>query len=170
MHEQQDDDNRVPAWQAKIWMIVVIGFGLCIFFFIGYACYMLHSQLGLLLESAKVDPLSALTGTGMLGSQFLRGLSILIGGAVVFGGVSISFFSGSDVNSFSGEGRKFGGGKILISTKTPGIVGILVGGGIIMYAIHAPYYYEHTTPNIKAKMVSTNLPTNNTPPPKKDTK
>lgn len=31
MHEQQDDDNRVPAWQAKIWMIVVIGFGLCIF-------------------------------------------------------------------------------------------------------------------------------------------
>jgi hypothetical protein len=40
----------------------------------------------------KVDPLSALTGTGMLGSQFLRGLSILIGGAVVFGGLSISFF------------------------------------------------------------------------------
>lgn len=92
MHEQQDHNNRVPAWQAKIWMIVVIGFGLCIFSFIGYACYMLHSQLGLLLESAKVDPLSALTGTGMLGSQFLRGLSILIGGTVVFGGCQYHFF------------------------------------------------------------------------------
>ncbi|MCW2107159.1 UNVERIFIED_ORG: hypothetical protein M2402_004350 [Rahnella aquatilis] len=154
-----ESEHRFQNWQARIWRIVVIGFGVCVLFFVIYACYMLHAQIGLLLISAKTDSLAAITGTGMLGSQFLRGLSILIGGAVIFGGLSISFFSGSDMNSFS-RGGDNDVGKVSISTKTPGIVGVLVGGVIIIYAIQAPYYYEHTVPITKTKMISTNVPAN----------
>ncbi|NIF21754.1 hypothetical protein [Candidatus Pantoea multigeneris] len=152
--ERRRFNNVFPVWQSRVWMIVVLGFGLITVLCILYACYMLENEISILTEGLKKDPLMALTGTGMLGAQFLRGLSILMGGAVIFGGLSISFFSGQDTHIINGEVNESVKAKVSLSTRTPGVLGVITGGIIIVYALYTPYTYQH---NAGSYMSSTNV-------------
>ncbi|WP_157060515.1 hypothetical protein [Pantoea sp. A4] len=141
--ERRRFNNLFPVWQSRVWMVVVLGFGLITVLCILYACLVLDRQIPLLVSGINSNSMIAISGAAMIASQFLRGLSILMGGAIVFGGLSLSFFSGKDDSTFSTGDNQSVFKSVTLTTKTPGIFGIVIGGVIILYALHIPYDFQY---------------------------
>jgi hypothetical protein len=77
------------------------------------------------------------SGMSLVGSSSLRLLAMLIGGAIAFAGLAVSFFVHEKKTSFSANsaGGPENSAKLTLATYSPGIVAVVIGALVIIIAV-----------------------------------
>ena len=85
---------------------------------------------------------------GVVTQTLLRLLAILVGAAVAFAGLAVSFFAHEHESTASAQlGDKAGGSaKFALATYAPGVVGVIVGALIIVAALYARGKHAYSGP------------------------
>jgi hypothetical protein len=99
----------------------------------------------LLLEIKDRDHLFQFAGMNLVSGSLLRLLAILIGGAIAFVGLAVSFFAHQKATSLDASVAKeeLLSAKAALATYSPGIVAIVIGSIVIMAAIFARGTYNY---------------------------
>jgi hypothetical protein len=158
-HDQQSHDH-VPSWQRVIWLGCAIGLMVMIVGLIALVAYMLTKIMDLLQFKGPVivsvpdtsglnpntppkvmlyspDYAFVFTGISLVNSSLLRLLAILIGGAIAFVGLAVSFFvhqktTSMDANATGGPEQN---AKFALATNSPGLVAVVIGAIVIIVAV-----------------------------------
>lgn len=96
------------------------------------------------------------SGVVLVNLTLLRLIALLIGAAIAFAGLAVSFFAHDKATSLSAKGKlaeevTTGGA---LKTFSPGIIGVVVGAIIIMTAILSTATYQYLPPTISLKYQS----------------
>ncbi|WP_137763215.1 hypothetical protein [Nissabacter sp. SGAir0207] len=159
--------SEQPLWQQKIWLCMTIGLGIITLSMIGLIGFISYKTLDRVFSLRTEDMKFFVAGIGIIITSLIKLLSILIGGAIVFGGLAISFHTHDKITTLTGDVNDEKTPKIgaNISTYSPGIVGIIIGGVIIVSTIYKEnrINYEPTTSQSTGNSFDFSMP----PPPKK---
>lgn len=128
--------DHIPDWQRAIWRGCAIGLGLLIISLVGLVAYMLVQVLDL-LRLKTPDNAFVFAGITLLNSSLLRLLAILIGGAIAFVGLAVSFFAHQKATSVDANlaREQLGSAKAALATNSPGIVAVIIGALVIIVAL-----------------------------------
>lgn len=145
-----DPQNRrgSPKWQQLIWSGAGVGLLLTITILLAFSASTVSQLLTLVSKKQDADLGFVFASIGLITQTLLRLLSILVGGAVAFAGLAVSFFAHEQQTS---AGAQLGSGaanvaKFTLATYAPGIVGVVVGALIIVAALYARGKHEYTGP------------------------
>jgi hypothetical protein len=102
------------------------------------------------LKIAAGDKAFAYASMTLISLTMLRYLAMLIGAAMVFGGLMVSFFTHSRASKLEVGGT--GGsssGKVALATASPGIASIVVGAIVIVAALFSQGHFKYTDAEVK---------------------
>lgn len=139
-----DRYDGTPKWQQKIW----VGSTLGLMFMIVVLCIIVLFALGkmmLLLEVKDKDHLFQFAGMNLVSGSLLRLLAILIGGAIAFVGLAVSFFThekATSVDTSLVRDERLNA-KAALVTYSPGIIAIIIGSAVIIASIYARGTYNY---------------------------
>lgn len=131
--------SPTPRWQRIVW--VGAGAGLLATIFTLLA--IVGVTVGQVVESFRLKsdtPASVLlSGMSLVTLTLIRLLAVLIGGAIAFAGLAVSFFVHQQaVRLDVGVAEKeLGNAKAALATHSPGIVAIVIGALVIVAALFA---------------------------------
>lgn len=137
---------KTPKWQMYVWagcagILSLELFGLTIL------AYMRTTEITAIVSQTNLqDGAFILAGLGMSAFSLIRILAILVGSAIIFGGLSISFFSSERASNVKLNGSEKLPLSAHIASHSPGVMGILVGGIIIICALFAPTSFNYQQP------------------------
>jgi len=97
---------------------------------------------------SAASPAFIVSGISIVTLTLVRLLAILIGAAIAFAGIAVSFYAhakGSHFSAGRGEGRSTLG-RITLATHSPGIVGIVIGAAVIISAVVAKGRFDYAEP------------------------
>lgn len=145
---ETEPPKTMPLWQTKVWLRVVQGFGVCSFLLICLVGYSVYQTAMIITNKSGTDLAFTFSGIALLNTVLLRLLAILIGSAIIFGGLAISFFSSNDTNRISLQANQAAGDsyKAMVASRTPGIVGIFMGGIIIIASLFDTGNFQYSAP------------------------
>lgn len=150
-----------PAWQQSIWLglgAALVGLIVLMFGLVGWTQWRVLDVIG----SQTGDPAFVAASLGLSNVVLLRFLAALIGGAISFAGLAVSFFAHEQATVFKiGQSENVQlpsaqpSGAIVprlgLTSHSPGIIAIFVGAAIIMSALFATSrsgYKGPTTVNV----------------------
>ena len=154
-HEKHDG---TPSWQRRIWIGCSVGLMLVICLLCLISAFALGKTM-LLLEDAGHDHLFQFAGMILITGSLLRLLAILIGGAISFVGLAVSFFAHQRATSIdmSLAHEKEAMTTAALVTYSPGIVAIAIGAAIIISALYARGHYNYHPESVTNQAVPANL-------------
>lgn len=117
-----------------------------IFGLVGLVAYML-AQVVELLRLKTPDNAFVFAGLTLITGSLLRLLAILIGGAIAFVGLAVSFFAHQKATSFDANvaREQLGDAKAALATNSPGIVAVVIGALVIIFALLSKGTYTYAT-------------------------
>lgn len=135
--------NTSRTWQQIVWMgaalalLVVIG---ALIWFVGAT---VTDLVAVLKRRHQDEPFFVLSGVALITLTLIRMLAILIGGAICFAGLAVSFLTHQQQTSVeSAVNRGEQGAKLTLATYSPGIVAMIIGAAIIVFALYARTSYS----------------------------
>lgn len=141
------NDSFLPrsGWQKIMWFGA--GFGLLltiITLLIGVGIVLWH-VVDIIRNVSKTDLVFTFSSIGLVTLTLIRILAVLIGAAISFTGLAISFFAYEKATHFSGtiNASESTVAKATLATYSPGIVGMIVGAIIIACAIFAKSDFKY---------------------------
>lgn len=144
-----------PVWQRSVWIGVTIGLGVAGALLITLVGYAVYRTTGIVDSKKDADLVFIFSGLALVNSTLLRLLAMLVGAGVIFGGLAVSFFTHASDNKISGEmPSESGSTKAMLASRSPGLIGVFVGGVIIVAALYARSTQTYTSPS----HTSINLP------------
>jgi hypothetical protein len=149
--------DGIPKWQQWIWVGCSIGLMLMIVALCFIVVFAL-SKIMLLLEIKDRDHLFQFAGMNLVTGNLLRLLAILIGGAIAFVGLAVSFFAHQKATSMESSIAKneLLNAKAALATYSPGIIAIVIGSVVIMASIYARGTYNYRPASVSNQ--GANLP------------
>lgn len=134
---QETDDGAVPRWQQLIWIACSIGLLLLILALLLLVGEALREIMGLLEQKTR-DYAFLFSGMALVTASLLRLLAILIGGAIAFVGLAVSFFAHQKATSLGSDvTHELMNAKVALATYSPGIVAVVIGAFIIIFSLHS---------------------------------
>lgn len=134
-HVWTTDEGLVPVWQRRVWVACSGALLLVIFvllLLVGVALWKIMS----LLEQKTTDLAFIFSGMALVTASLLRLLAILIGGAIAFVGLAVSFFAHQKATSLASDiGHEQVNAKAALATNSPGIVAVVIGACVIIFAL-----------------------------------
>jgi hypothetical protein len=150
--QSRDKENNRPAestpiWQQKIWTVCSFGLMTIIVLLCSIAMFALAKML-ILLQTQDHDHLYQFAGINLVSSALLRLMAILIGGAIAFVGLAVSFFAHQKATSLDADVAKeeLGNAKAALATHSPGIVAVIIGAAVIIASVYARGTYSYSPP------------------------
>lgn len=139
--------DGLPQWQQRIWtgcsrgLLTVIAALFCIVIFTLW-------QILLLLQTKDGDNAFVFAGITLVTVSLFRLLAILIGGAIAFVGLAVSFFAHQNVSTVNAElaQKEYGTAKAALATQSPGIVAVIIGAAVIVCALFARGTHTYQPP------------------------
>lgn len=133
-----DGEYGIPPWQQRIWRgctWALLGMILALLVIVAFTVW---RAVALVRENA-IDHALVFAGIALVTSNLLRVLAVLIGGAIAFVGLAVSFFVHEKVSSMNaqfanGDGKNIGAA---LATHSPGIVSVVIGAVVIVFALFA---------------------------------
>lgn len=134
----------VPKWQQYIWVGCSAGLMLMIVVLCCIVAFALGKMM-LLLDIKDKDHLFQFAGMNLVTGSLLRLVAILIGGAIAFVGLAVSFFAHQKATTLDTSIAKneLLNAKAALATYSPGIVAIVIGAAVIMASIYARATYNY---------------------------
>jgi hypothetical protein len=165
-HVRTAPGDSIPKWQQRIWVGCSIGLMLMIV----ALCFIVIFALGkmmLLLEIRDSDHLFQFAGMNLVSGSLLRLLAILIGGAIAFVGLAVSFFAHQKATSLDASLAKEDllSARVALATYSPGIIAIVVGAVVIMASIFARGTYNYRPAAVSNQGVQHPAAVDPLPPP-----
>ncbi len=137
---------KTPKWQMVVWAGCAAILSLELFVLTLLAYTRTTEITTIVSKSDLKDGAFILAGLGMSAFSLIRILAILIGSAIIFGGLSVSFFSSERASNVEFSGNEKLPLSTHIASHSPGVMGILVGGIIIICALFAPTNFNYQQP------------------------
>jgi hypothetical protein len=159
--------GRAPRWQQVMWLAV----GASLLLTISVLLWFSATTVGKLVEVVgrpTYDHGFVIVGMGLIAQSLIRLLAILVGAAVAFAGLAVSFFAHEQEMraQLSIGGSSTVPAKVALGAYAPGVVGLVVGAVIIALALFArgeheyqPGSYEIQIPASEAQQSGSGLPT-----------
>lgn len=152
------DSGSVPEtalWQKKVWFgagVGLLGTIIILLMVVGIVVWRTLDIIGL---QANNDHLFTFFSIELITTTLIRLLAVLIGAAIAFSGLAISFFVHEKETKFGGVVNTPGTpiinteatmAKATLATYSPGIIGMVVGAIIIACALFAKAEHQYQTP------------------------
>jgi hypothetical protein len=166
-HPERGQDDGIPKWQQRIWVGCSIG----LMFIIVTLCVIVVFALAkmmILLEIKDNDHLFQFAGMNLVSGSLLRLLAILIGGAIAFVGLAVSFFAHQKATSLDASIAKeeLLNAKAALATYSPGIIAIIIGSIVIISSIYARGTYNYRPASVSTQGAQVPVGTDPLPDPK----
>lgn len=150
------DGDQTPPWQSKIWLglgVALVALITLMLALVGWTQWRVLDVIG----NAGGDPAFVAVSLGLSNVVLLRFLAVLVGGAICFSGLAVSFFAHERATVFatdSAQGSQQGAAPIPISalprlrlaSHSPGIIAIFVGAAVIVSALFATTRSDYKGP------------------------
>lgn len=158
--------SKTPKWQMFVWAGCAAILSLELFVLTLLAYNKTTDITTIISRSELKDGAFILAGLGMSAFSLIRILAILIGSAIIFGGLSVSFFSNERASNVKFTGNERLPLNAHLASHSPGVMGIVVGGIIIVCALFAPTNFNYQQPVTfqYSGTSSDTLPQSSTPP------
>lgn len=131
--------NESSGWQRYIWIGASVGLLLMIFGLFIFVSFMLEDLMTLIANQKQPDLAFIFASTGFVTLTSLRLIAILIGATIAFAGLAVSFFANEKASKIGAEAASNSSANLNVSlaTYSPGIVGMVIGSIIIIFALYA---------------------------------
>lgn len=143
----QDDDPPESSWQKHNWTVAVI---LLFITMLALLYIVWENTTGILAVVSRYegkDNSFVFGGLSLVTLTLIRMLAILIGAALAFAGLAISFFSHDKATEVAASSTSPGATTAATLTAySPGIVGVVFGAIVIMAALLNRTIYNYTPP------------------------
>ena len=126
-------------WQIAMWNGAGFGLLLTILVLLTFIGASIWRATSLVEERPSADLAFTFASIGMINLLLLRLVAVLIGAAIAFAGLAVSFFAHDkplSIDVQQGESAP-SAKKLALSAYSPGLVGLLVGAGVIVAALYA---------------------------------
>lgn len=135
--EQSGNRFKIHTWQKHNWTVAVILLFVTMMVLLFIVWANTSSILTIVSARRDQDPSFVFGGMSLVSLTLIRMLAILIGAAVAFAGLAISFFSHDKATQMAASNSKVGGSTTAatLTAYSPGIVGIAFGAVVIMTAL-----------------------------------
>lgn len=136
---------RSQRWQELIWFGAGLGLLLTIVVLLSFVGITIWRATTFIEERKTADLAFTFSSIGLITLTLLRLLAVLIGAAISFAGLAVSFFAHDKATNLEGELRATGTGnaKATLAAYSPGIVGVFVGAIIIIFALFAKSEHKY---------------------------
>lgn len=145
--KETNSTSAMSKWQIWIWGACVAM--LCLeLLTLTVMAYIRTNEIAHVVSNSKINEAAfVLAGLSMSSFSLIRILAILIGSGIIFGGLSISFFSSERANKIDVETKNaINPVTANIVSNSPGVIGILMGGAIIICALFAKTTFTYEQP------------------------
>jgi hypothetical protein len=155
-------------WQQAVWIgagLALFGILVALVWFVGSTVTDLVVVFG---QQKDAQPVFILSGIALVTLTLIRILAIFLGGAIAFAGLAVSFFVHQQMTSLDtsvthGDSEA---AKVALATSSPGIVAVVIGAVIIIFALFAKTNYSSGGQSPSAKSVEqSNVPAREVPRP-----
>jgi Na+/proline symporter len=155
--KERRSESATPAWQQTIWRWCSLGLLAMILLLIILVGITL-AQVMEFLRDRNSDNLFVFAGISLVTANLLRLIAILIGGAISFVGLAVSFFAHQKAITLDADIAKeeLGNAKAALATHSPGIVAVLVGAVVIISALYAKGTHTYQ-PSYNAELLPAGL-------------
>lgn len=135
--------TTTKRWQQLVW----IGAGLALLGVIGALVWFvgvtINELVAILAKRHDDSPFFLLSGISIVTLTLIRMLAVLLGGAIAFAGLAVSFFTHQQETTVeSNLSRDEKGAKLTLATYSPGIIAMVIGAAIIVFALYAKTTYS----------------------------
>lgn len=141
-----------PRWQQVMWSGAGISLLLTIVILLSFAVITVSQLINVISKRSDADLGFIFASIGVITQTLLRLLAILVGAAVAFTGLAVSFFAHEHESTASAHlgDRAGGSAKFALATHVPGVFGVVVGALVIVAALYARGTHEYTGPEIRS--------------------
>lgn len=130
-------EGAISKWQQTVWAAAVAA----LFAIIGVLVWFVGStvtELVGILQRQDREPYFLFSGVAIVTLALIRMLSILLGGAIAFAGLAVSFYTHKQASHVAARlGTVEDAPGMRLATYSPGIVAMLIGAAIIVSALYA---------------------------------
>ncbi len=146
-HERRET-SLPPAWQKYIWLGAGSGLFLILVLLLSFVTYTVAKLVDIMAAKGQEDLAFIFSTIALIDLTLLRLLAILVGAAIAFAGLAVSFFAHEKAIGFSGELQQSSSAyaKAALSAYSPGIVGVIIGAVIIVTAVLATIEHSYKPP------------------------
>jgi hypothetical protein len=150
-------DNRgTPRWQQYLWSGTGVGLLVTLLILMSLVGSVLTKLLDTVAERPNADLGFVFASAGVITQTLLRLLSILVGAAIAFAGLAVSFFAHEHATQIGGQAESgTSSAKATFATYSPGIFGIAFGAIIIVSALYAKGNHTYTGPQTYSVVLPT---------------
>ncbi|MGK7250332.1 hypothetical protein ACSNOU_14755 [Acinetobacter oleivorans] len=150
MADSNLSDTPISSWQRLMWFGVGLGLLLTIIALLAGVGILLMQIVDIIETKGNKDLVFTFSSIGLVTTILIRLLAVLIGAAISFTGLAISFFAYEKAINFSGtlSASETTVAKATLATYSPGIVGMIVGAVIIICAIFAKSNFKYDSPSV----------------------
>lgn len=135
---------KAQRWQISVWYGAGLGLLLTIAVLLTFTGVSIWRTTTLVAERTTADLSFTFASIGTINLTLLRLIAVLIGAAICFSGLAVSFFAHEKAMTLElgHEVLNAGSAKGTLATYSPGLVGMLVGMVIVVCALFSKS--EHT--------------------------
>ena len=146
----QNSEGISKNWQQLIWIGVAFGLGLSFLLIISFVSFSEWKVINIVSNYKGSDLAFVFTSISLISLTLLRFLAILIGSAVIFGGLAVSFFTHAEATKITGGNVNLNSFvPATLATHSPGIVAVVLGSIIIIAALYAKSTTTYVAPTTK---------------------
>lgn len=136
-----------PKWQQVIWTGAGVSLVTTILLLLALVAWTIGQIVDIVNLQKEPDLGFVVTSIGVLTLTLLRFLAELMGAAIAFAGLAVSFFAHQHANSLSvGAQQNFALPPAALRSHSPGIVGVVIGAVIIVCALFAKSTHNYEGP------------------------
>ncbi len=146
----RDPSNEVTKWQRSIWYGAGLGLALTIAVLVWFMSSTVTEVVRIIAAQKNPDLVFVFASTSMVTLSLLRLLAIVVGAAIAFAGLAVSFFTHEKATTITGETGSQDGSKTAaaLATHSPGIAAVVVGSVIIAIALLAKSSHTYEGPHV----------------------
>lgn len=161
MTDSNLQDTPALSWQKFMWFGVGFGLLLTIIILLAGVGQLLLQLIDIIETKGSADLIFTFSSIGLVTTILIRLLAVLIGAAISFTGLAISFFAYEKATHFSGamNSSEKTTTRVALTTYSPGIVGMIVGAVIIICAIGLKSQYVYKPSNTNTHNTQMDMPT-----------
>ncbi|WP_192564375.1 hypothetical protein [Pseudomonas gozinkensis] len=140
--------RNTQAWQTYIWLGAGSGLFLILVLLLTFVAYTVSKLVDIMALRGQDDLAFIFSTIALIDLTLLRLLAILVGAAIAFAGLAVSFFAHEKATGLSGELHQSPSAyaKAALSAYSPGIVGVIIGAVIIVTAVLATIEHSYKPP------------------------
>jgi len=141
---------NVQLWHQYVWMGAGVALFLVLILLLAFIGMTVASVMEIISSQQDADLSFVFSGVVLVNLTLLRLIALLIGAAIAFAGLAVSFYAHEKATSMSAKGRitEEASTGIVLRSFSPGIVGVIVGAVIIMTAILSTATHQYLPPTV----------------------